>query len=70
MDLRLGSRDRSTRMAVAAAGVVVVWLTVLAFSRGDTIDLTAALLVVLAEVLVLAVLTGPLLADGLSQDQV
>ncbi len=62
MDLRLGSRDRSTREAVAAAGVVVVWLTVLAFSRGDTIDLTAALLVVLAEVLVLAVLTGPLLA--------
>ena len=55
-------RRQAVRVASAVIGTAVVWLTVLAFARGNPIDLTVALLVVLAEVLVVAVLSGPLLA--------
>jgi len=55
-------RRRAVRLAAAVIGLAVVWLTVLAFTRGNPVDLTVALLVVLAEVLTVAVLSGPVLA--------
>ena len=53
--------DRATR-CIVAIGLALVWLTVLAFTRSNPVDLTVALLVVLAEVLAVAVLSGPILA--------
>lgn len=50
------------RLASAAAGVLVIWLTVLAFTVANPVDLSVALLVVLAEVLLVAVLAGPVLS--------
>ncbi len=50
------------RVVASAIGLAAVWLTVLAFTRANPVDLTVALLVVLAEVLVVAVLSGPVLA--------
>lgn len=55
-------RRQAIRLASAVVGLAVVWLTVLAFARANPIDLTVALLVVLTEVLVVAVLSGPVLA--------
>jgi two-component system, OmpR family, sensor histidine kinase KdpD len=55
-------RRQAVRIAAAVLGVAVVWLTVLAFTRSTPVDLTVALLVVLAEVLAVAVLSGPVLA--------
>jgi K+-sensing histidine kinase KdpD len=55
-------RRQAIRIASAVIGIAVVWLTVLAFTRVNPVDLTVALLVVLAEVLVVAVLSGPVLA--------
>lgn len=55
-------RRQAIRLAAAVIGLALVWLTVLAFTRANPIDLTVALLVVLAEVLVVAVLSGPVLA--------
>jgi two-component system sensor histidine kinase KdpD len=55
-------RREAVRLASAVVGVSIVWLTVLAFTRGNPVDLTVALLVVLAEVLAVAVLSGPILA--------
>ena len=55
-------RRQAVRFASAIIGTAVVWLTVLAFTRANPVDLTVALLVVLAEVLVVAVLSGPVLA--------
>ncbi len=56
------SRRLTIRLASSAVGLALVWLTVLAFARADMVDLTVALLVVLAEVLAVAVLSGPVLA--------
>ena len=55
-------RREAVRFAAAVIGTAIVWLTVLAFNRVNPVDLTVALLVVLAEVLVVAVLSGPVLA--------
>jgi K+-sensing histidine kinase KdpD len=55
-------RRRAVRIASAVIGLAAVWLTVLAFTRVNPVDLTVALLVVLAEVLAVAVLSGPVLA--------
>jgi K+-sensing histidine kinase KdpD len=55
-------RRQAVRFASAIIGTAVVWLTVLAFTRANPIDLTVALLVVLVEVLAVAVLSGPVLA--------
>jgi two-component system sensor histidine kinase KdpD len=55
-------RRQAIRLAAAVVGLAVVWLTVLVCERANPIDLTVALLVVLAEVLVVAVLSGPVLA--------
>ncbi len=55
-------RRLATRVVASVVGLSVVWATVLALSRANPVDLAAALLVVLAEVLVVAVLSGPLLA--------
>ncbi len=55
-------RRQAVRFAAAVIGTAIVWLTVLAFNRVNPVDLTVALLVVLAEVLVVAVLSGPVLA--------
>ena len=56
------SRRRTIRVASSVVGLGVVWLTVLAFTHANPIDLTIALLVVLAEVLAVAVMSGPVLA--------
>jgi K+-sensing histidine kinase KdpD len=56
------ARRQAVRFAAAIIGTAVVWLTVLAFARANPVDLTVALLVVLAEVLAVAVLSGPVLA--------
>jgi K+-sensing histidine kinase KdpD len=53
---------QAVRLASAVVGTAIVWLTVLTFTRANPVDLTLALLVVLAEVLVVAVLSGPVLA--------
>jgi two-component system sensor histidine kinase KdpD len=59
----LGDRRRLTiRVASSVIGLALVWLTVLAFTHASPPDLTVALLVVLAEVLAVAVLSGPVLA--------
>ena len=50
------------RVVSAALGIVVIWITVLTFTTRNPVDLTVALLVVMAEVLVVAVLAGPLLS--------
>jgi len=50
------------RVAASVIGLAAVWLTVLAFTSANPVDLTVALLVVLAEVLAVAVLSGPVLA--------
>lgn len=50
------------RLLSAALGIGVIWATVLVFTTANPVDLTVALLVVLAEVLAVAVLAGPLLA--------
>jgi K+-sensing histidine kinase KdpD len=55
-------RRQPVRLASTVVGLAVVWLTVLALTRANQFDLTVALLVVLAEVLVVAVLSGPTLA--------
>ncbi|MEI6363978.1 MAG: ATP-binding protein [Actinomycetes bacterium] len=55
-------RLQAARFSSAIVGTAVVWLTVLAFARANPVDLTVALLVVLAEVLAVAVLSGPVLA--------
>jgi K+-sensing histidine kinase KdpD len=55
-------RRQAVRLASAVIGLAVVWLTVEVFTRISTADLTVALLVVLAEVLAVAVLSGPWLA--------
>jgi K+-sensing histidine kinase KdpD len=57
-----GPTRRLVRVVSAAIGVAVIWLTILAFTTVSPPDLTVALLVVLAEVLVLAVLAGPVLS--------
>jgi K+-sensing histidine kinase KdpD len=56
------SRRWMIRVASSVIGLGVVWLTVVAFTRANPVDLTVALLVVLAEVLAVAVLSGPMLA--------
>ncbi len=55
-------RRQAIRLTSAVVGVALVWLTVLAFTQANPVDLTVALLVVLAEVLAVAVLSGPVLA--------
>jgi K+-sensing histidine kinase KdpD len=55
-------RRQAVRLAAAVIGLAVVWLTVGLFTRATAADLTVALLVVLAEVLAVAVLSGPWLA--------
>ena len=52
----------AVRLVSAAIGIGVIWLTVLAFTTANPVDLAVALLVVLAEVLAVAVLAGPLLS--------
>ncbi len=56
------SRRAWQRLGAFVAGLAVVYATVLAASRAGVSDLTIVLLVVLVEVLLLAVLSGPLLA--------
>ena len=55
-------RRQAVRVASAIIGTAIVWLTVLAFTRANPVDLTVALLVVLVEVLAVAVMSGPVLA--------
>jgi K+-sensing histidine kinase KdpD len=55
-------RRQAVRAAATVIGLAVVWLTVIAFTQANPVDLTVALLVVLAEVLIVAVLSGPWLA--------
>jgi K+-sensing histidine kinase KdpD len=55
-------RRQAIRLATAVVGLAVIWLTVLGLARGNPIDLTVALLIVLTEVLVISVLSGPILA--------
>jgi two-component system sensor histidine kinase KdpD len=55
-------RRQGVRLASAVVGLAVVWLTVIAFTHVNPVDLTVALLVVLAQVLAVAVLSGPWLA--------
>lgn len=56
------SRRWRVRAAASVVGLGLVWLTVVAFTQANPVDLTVALLVVLAEVLAVAVLSGPVLA--------
>lgn len=53
---------RELQLLAFVIGVTVVWLTVLGFAGQGRPDLAVALLVVLAEVLVVAALSGPWLA--------
>lgn len=62
--MNAGQRPPLTTMRLLSAvvGIGVIWITVLVFTSGNPVDLTVALLVVLAEVLAVAVLAGPLLS--------
>ena len=53
---------RELQLLAFVIGITVVWLTVLGLARAQEPDLAVALLVVLAEVLVVAALSGPWLA--------
>jgi K+-sensing histidine kinase KdpD len=56
------SRRAGLRVVSVIAGGAIVWITVLAFARANPVDLAVALLIVLAEVLAVAVFSGPALA--------
>jgi two-component system sensor histidine kinase KdpD len=53
---------RVARVAIAAAGIGVVWIAVLVAERAVPVDLTVVLLLLLVPVLAAAVVTGPVLA--------